>query len=125
MDILPHSVNRKHQIRQVGLGIMDHRDIHLYRSDEHQAQFSAYLEKMCDFVSWLVGHKYAIRILQGDAKHDASTRAELKDRLEKRGIRYDQAGIIDEGGTTVEELIAQIAEVDIVVSRDSITYFSD
>jgi polysaccharide pyruvyl transferase WcaK-like protein len=116
MDILPNSINRKHQIRQVGLGVMDHRDIHLYRSDEHQAQFSAYVEKMCDFVSWLVGQKYAIRILQGDAKHDASTRAELKDRLEKRGIRYDQAGIIDEGGTTVEELIAQIAEVDIVVS---------
>ncbi len=115
-DILPRRLNDKRQIRKVGLGVMDHQDIHLWNSNEHQAQYSAYLEKMCDFVFWLVEHNYAIRILQGDVKYDASTRAELRARLEKRGIRYDQAGIIDEGSTTVEELIAQIAEVDIVVS---------
>jgi polysaccharide pyruvyl transferase WcaK-like protein len=115
-DILPQRLNENRQIREVGLGVMDHRDIHLWDADEHQAQYSAYLEKMCDFVFWLVEHKYAVRILQGDAKHDASTRAELKTRLQRRGIRYDQTGIIDEGSTTVEELIAQIAEVDIVVS---------
>ncbi|MGB2677987.1 MAG: polysaccharide pyruvyl transferase family protein [Candidatus Acidiferrum sp.] len=115
-DILPRRLNDKRHIREVGLGVMDHRDIHLWNSNEHQAQYSAYLEKMCDFVLWLVERKYAIRILQGDAKHDASTRAELRARLEKRRIRYDQAGITDEGSATVEELIAQIAEVDIVVS---------
>jgi polysaccharide pyruvyl transferase WcaK-like protein len=115
-DILPRRLDDKRQIREVGLGVMDHRDIHLWNSNEHQAQYSAYLETMCDFVSWLVERKYAVRILQGDAKHDASTRAELRARLEKRGIRYDQAGITDEGSTTVEALIAQIAEVDIVVS---------
>jgi polysaccharide pyruvyl transferase WcaK-like protein len=115
-EMLPQRDKRKRAIRQVGLGVMDHRDIHMWDSAEHQAQYSAYLDKMCDFAVWLVEHKYAIRILQGDAKHDASTRAELRARLEKRGIRYDQAGIIDEGSTTVEELIAQIAAVDIVVS---------
>src|SRR5260370_7399608 len=115
-NILHRRLNDKRQIRQVGLGVMDHLDIHLWNANEHQAQYSAYLEKMCDFVLWLVEHKDAIRILQGDAKYDASTRADLRARLEKRGIRYDQAGIIDEGSTTVEELIAQIAEVDIVVS---------
>jgi polysaccharide pyruvyl transferase WcaK-like protein len=71
---------------------------------------------MCAFVSWLVEHNYAVRILQGDAKHDPSTRAELKARLEKRGIRYDEAGITDEGSATVEELLRQISDVDIVVS---------
>lgn len=115
-ESFPQLPFRKRQARQVGLGVMDHRDIHLWNSDEHRAQYSAYLEKMCDFVSWLIGNNYSIRILQGDAKSDASTRAELKARLEKRGIRYDRVGIIDVGSTTVEELIAQIAEVDIVVS---------
>ena len=88
----------------------------MWSSEEHQAQYSSYLDKMCGFVIWLVGHGYSVRILQGDARHDASTRAELKARLQKRGISYEQAGIIDEGSTTVEELIAQIAQVDIVVS---------
>lgn len=115
-DSLPQRRNRKRQARQVGLGVMDHRDIHLWNSSEHQAQYAGYLDTMCEFVSWLVEHRYEVRILQGDAKHDASTRAELKARLEEKGIHYDQAGIIDEGSATVEELIAQIAQVDIVVS---------
>jgi polysaccharide pyruvyl transferase WcaK-like protein len=49
-------------------------------------------------------------------KYDRRTRADLKARLEQRGVRYDQAGIVDEDATTVEDLVAQIAEVDIVVS---------
>jgi polysaccharide pyruvyl transferase WcaK-like protein len=112
----PQRPNRKGPIRTVGLGVMDHRDIHMWDSDKHEAHYSSYLDTMGDFVVWLVEHNYAVRILQGDAKNDASTREELRSRLEKRGIRYDQAGIVDEGSATVEELIAQIAAVDIVVS---------
>ena len=115
-DLFSRPVNRERHVRQIGLGVMDHRDIHLWSADEHRAHYSAYLDKMCDFVAWLVDHRYAVRILQGDARHDASTRSELKARLENRGIHYGQAGIIDEGSTTVEDLIAQIAEVDFVVS---------
>lgn len=103
-------------VRQVGLGVMHHCDVHLSSYDEHRAQYAAYLEKMCEFIQWLVGHKYTVRILQGDSKHDAGTRADLKALLAQRGIQYDESGIIDEGGDTVEELIAQIAKVDIVVS---------
>ena len=115
-NIFPQRPNRKHQMRQVGLGVMEYRDIHRWNSNENQAQHFAYLEKMCDFVSWLVENKYSVRILQGDAKHDRGTKAELKARLERRGIRYDQAGIIDEDTTTVDELLAQLADVDIIVS---------
>jgi polysaccharide pyruvyl transferase WcaK-like protein len=103
-------------VREVGLGVMDHRDVHLWNNEEHQAQYAAYLEKMCEFIEWLVGHKYTVRILQGDSRHDAGTRAELKFLLAERGIQYDECGIIDQGNDTIEELIAQIAKVDIVVS---------
>ena len=115
-DIFPQRSNRARQKRQVGLGIMDHRDIHIATLDEQEASYHAYLEKMCDFIAWLIEHGYGIHILQGDVKYDRRTRADLKVRLEQRGIRYDQAGIVDEDATTVEELLAQIAEVDIVVS---------
>jgi len=115
-DLLPHRASLSNRPRRVGLGVMDHRDIHLWDANQHEIQYSGYLDKMCDFVLWLIKHKYQVRILQGDARHDASTRAELRSRLEERGIRYDEAGIIDEGSTTVEELTEQIADVDIVVS---------
>jgi polysaccharide pyruvyl transferase WcaK-like protein len=112
----PQRPNRKGPIRTVGLGVMDHRDIHMWDSEKHQAIYSFYLDTMADFVVWLIERKYAVRILQGDAKNDASTREELKARLEKRGFRYEKYGIIDEGSTTVEELIAEIGSVDLVVS---------
>ena len=101
----------------VGLGIMDHRDIHLHPTAEEQEEaYIAYRERMCDFIKWLVDHGYGIRILQGDSRYDVITRADVRKRLEERGIRYDQAGIIDEDTTTVGELLAQLAQVDLIVS---------
>ncbi|MGA1999899.1 MAG: polysaccharide pyruvyl transferase family protein [Terriglobales bacterium] len=115
-NIFPQHSNRTRQKRQVGLGIMDHRDVHIGTLSEQESAYSAYLEKMCDFTAWLIERGYGIHILQGDVKYDRRTRADLKARLEQRGVRYDQAGIVDEDATTVEDLVAQIAEVDIVVS---------
>ena len=116
-QVFPHPVKQTRQKVQVGLGVMDHRDIHVHPTiEEQETAYSTYLDKMCEFVSWLTKNGYGIRILQGDSKYDTRTRAELKARLEQRGIRYDQARIIDEDTATVEELLAQLAEVDIIVS---------
>lgn len=103
-------------VHRVGLGVMDHRDVHMWSDEEHQARYAAYLQKMCEFIQWLVRNEYSVRLLQGDSKHDADTRADLKALLAQRGIHYHERGIIDEGSDTVAELIAQIAQVDIVVS---------
>src|SRR5215831_11098316 len=37
---------RGRQKQQIGLGIMDHRDIHLFSGVEQEAEYSAYLDKM-------------------------------------------------------------------------------
>lgn len=113
---LPPRPNRGRQKLVVGLGVMDHRDIHIATLEEQEASYSSYLDKMCDFVCWLVKNGYMIRILQGDVKYDTLTRTDLKARLEQRGVHYAQAGIVDEGSSTVEELIEQIAQADILVS---------
>lgn len=115
-EMFPRRTNTTGPVRQVGLGVMDHRDIHMWSDAEHAAQYSGYLDKMRDFVCWLVEHGYQVRILQGDAKHDAGTRAELRQRLAARGVDYHRDGIIDEGCATVEDLIRQIAQTDLVVS---------
>jgi polysaccharide pyruvyl transferase WcaK-like protein len=115
-NIFPVPPSRPHHKRQIGLGIMDHRDIHQFTSAEQETAYFAYLNKMCEFVEWLVRHGYEVRILQGDAKHDVAPRAELRSRLEARGIAYGEAGIIDEGSSSVEELLSQLAQVDIVMS---------
>src|SRR5215469_16012787 len=82
-EIFPPRRNRGHERQQIGLGIMDHRDIHMFNVEEQEAAYSAYLDKMCEFVQWLITHDYHVRILQGDARHDPRARADLKARLEQ------------------------------------------
>jgi polysaccharide pyruvyl transferase WcaK-like protein len=115
-DIFPVRQKRSREKLRIGLGIMDHRDVHLMTHDEQESSYSAYLEKMCEFVEWLVAHGYEVQILQGDAKHDVASRADLKARLKKGGILYEQSGIFDEGSSNVEELLSQLAKADIIVS---------
>lgn len=114
--IFPQRPSRKRPKPVVGLGIMDHRDIHIATREQQQANYTAYLEKMCEFVSWLVANGHTVRILQGDFKYDRTPRADLKAKLEAGGVRYEQAGIIDEDTTTVEELLPQLADCDFIVS---------
>jgi polysaccharide pyruvyl transferase WcaK-like protein len=116
-ELFSRPSNRTRSKLTVGLGIMDHRDVHLHPTGEEQeAAYIAYREKMCDFITWLGDHGYGIRILQGDSRYDVITRGDVRKRLEERGIRYDEADIVDEDTKTVEELLAQLAQVDLIVS---------
>lgn len=100
----------------VGLGVMKFMDIHLDSEADREAGYERYLNSMCDFVAWLVGHGYAVRILQGDAKYDGSVRREVRRKLENRGIRYESAGIVDEESTCTDDLVAQLVQTDVVIS---------
>lgn len=112
----PARSRRNRLKRQIGLGVMDHRDVHQFTTAQQESAYSDYLNKMCEFVEWLIRQNYEVRILQGDAKHDLAPRAELRSRLASRGISYEDAGIFDEGSSSVAELLDQIAQVDLVVS---------
>jgi len=102
--------------RIVGLGVMNHQDKRAAGPGDPQASYRRYLSAMADFTVWLLDRGYGVRILQGDAKHDGAARRGLRATLERRGVRYDVAGIVDEDSTSVTELLGQLALTDIVVS---------
>jgi polysaccharide pyruvyl transferase WcaK-like protein len=102
--------------RTVGLGVMNYVDPHAVGPAEAVVQYGRYLERMCDFVAWLIKHNYRVRILQGDSKHDPPVRRDLRNALQKEGIRYEEAGIVDEDAESVDELLRQIGTCDIIVS---------
>jgi polysaccharide pyruvyl transferase WcaK-like protein len=60
--------------------------------------------------------KYTVRILVGDIVYDQGVREDLRRTLEDRGVRYEHANIIDQPVSSVNELLAQLSSVDIVVS---------
>jgi polysaccharide pyruvyl transferase WcaK-like protein len=95
---------------------MSHFEPRATGQHDGQTAYDTYLDKMCDFTAWLIGHGYSVRILQGDVRHDGPVRRDLRAKLEKRGFRYKCAGIVDEDSVSVGDLLAQLDHTDVVVS---------
>jgi polysaccharide pyruvyl transferase WcaK-like protein len=114
--IFPKCGSHDRRGRVVGLGVMDYFDRRAPRQRNRLATYHSYLDKMCDFISWLIDHDYGVRILHGDLKCDGTVRRDLKAKLEKRGFRYEDAGIVDEDISSVADLLGQLALADVVVS---------
>ena len=71
---------------------------------------------MTIFVASLLDRKYTIRLLIGDVSYDKRVTGDVIRRLKERGSSYQEWQIIDDPVSSVEELIAQLAETDIVIA---------
>lgn len=97
------------QRRIIGLGIKD------YASTKPEA-FREYLDTMADFVLWLQGQGYSVRLLLGDIQYDTSVIEEFVGVLKSRNIPADAPLLIAEPALTVEELLRQVGGTEAVVS---------
>lgn len=98
----------------VGLGVMKFVDIH--NQTDYEDLYDTYIETMCDFAMWLLEHGYAVRVLEGDLRHDRPVRVDLENRMAKRGITYGIADILAPKFGSPQDLVDQISQVDFVVS---------
>jgi len=99
--------------RVVGLGLMLYAGRYSVE-DPVPETYSAYLESLAEFVKWLLEHDYDIRLLLGDG--DNVVIDEFKSVLRGRVGMYDESRVVDEPMTSVDEVLAQLAETDIVVA---------
>jgi polysaccharide pyruvyl transferase WcaK-like protein len=99
--------------RVVGIGLMQYGG---RLSAEHPSDATqiAYLGVLAEFVKWLLGGDYDIRLLIGDVCDRPVTRA-FKRLLMDRST-WDGERIIDEEVSSVQELLFQIAATDVVVA---------
>lgn len=82
--------------------------------------YEAYLNKLADFVSWLVQNQYKVVFIASDTSepfHDYSrVSKDIRDILKTQGIAYAQDQIVEGSIQTIEDLIAQLSLTDVVVA---------
>ena len=62
-----------------------------------------------------------MRVLIGDFVWDQGVRRDLRRELEEFRCNYEDRRIIDEPASSVDELLSQLASVDVVVFRGGFT----
>jgi len=112
---IPAAVKKTGQLPVIGVGLLDYVG---QGSDEKNSehQFAEYIQKMADFIIWLLERDYRVRILIGDITFDNPIRPILKECIERRVAAYGTGQIIDDPIDSVAELLEQLSGTDLVVA---------
>jgi len=95
----------------VGLGLKN-----LDGASDQAGAYRDYLATMAEFVAWLQRRGYGVRLLIGDLQYDTQVRRDLLELLKVRKIVAEPPLLLIEQPTSVEELVRQLGQTDMVVS---------
>ncbi|MFI5092221.1 MAG: polysaccharide pyruvyl transferase family protein [Candidatus Acidiferrales bacterium] len=111
--VLPNGHTQNGRRLVVGLGLMDH--VGMYgKVNATSADYSAYVETLAAFVKWLLDREYDVRLLIGD-RNDMPILREFRAVLKGRLSMDEDRRITDKPAQSVEDLLSQLAETDLVV----------
>ena len=113
--MIPSSQGYDGHTAVVGVGIMTYSDRRA-NSGTDESGYRNYIAKLVAFVTWLLEHQYTVRLLIGDAVYDHRARQDLRCLLEVSGINYGDRKIIDEPASSVDAVLSQLADTDLVVA---------
>jgi polysaccharide pyruvyl transferase WcaK-like protein len=99
--------------RVVGLGLKVF-EAKYSAADPRPETYTTYLESLAVFATWLLEHDYDIRLLLGDA--DTFVIEEFRAVLQARLGSNDEKRIIEQPIASPQDLLAELAETDIVVA---------
>jgi polysaccharide pyruvyl transferase WcaK-like protein len=99
--------------RVVGVGVMLYAGKYSVENPEDRTARN-YLDSLVILIRWLLGRGYDVRLLIGDLG-DEPVVAEFQNTLRKTLPEYDDKVILHDEITTVDELLAQIAETEFVI----------
>jgi len=115
---IPRGSHRNRGKPVIAMGVADHNGQHGPGPRQHQADdiYRHYLDKVTAFVARLLERMYTVRLVIGDVSYDTQVLADLRKSLHERKVNYENHQVIDEPIESVQQLIAQLATSDIVVS---------
>lgn len=112
--ILPCTTTRRRRT-VVGVGLITDDKRRNNLADAEGIYYN-YITGVGRFVAWLVEHQYTVRLIIGDAIYDNRARRDLKTFLEQSGVNYAHGAILDQPAHSVDGLLAQLAETDVVIA---------
>jgi polysaccharide pyruvyl transferase WcaK-like protein len=99
----------------IGVGLKDYFGEEGMR-DQGQKTYDDYLQKMGDFVAWLIENKYKVRLLVGDSLYDEPVKDDLLSLLAEREIQNERDGVFFDPVGKIEDLVCQLEKVDLIIS---------
>jgi polysaccharide pyruvyl transferase WcaK-like protein len=114
--VIPADYDPGRQGVVIGVGLMNYHDRLGRSGNDETTIYRDYVTRLASFVVRLLERGYAVRILIGDFVCDQSVRQHLRTALKGFGVGYEDSRVIDEPASSVDELLRQLASVDIVVS---------
>jgi polysaccharide pyruvyl transferase WcaK-like protein len=112
--LIPRQGTKKSGRSVVGIGVMSYSGFAGVSTSKNKT-YLAYLESLVSVVRWLLAHEYDIRLIIGDLA-DTSATEEFKALLKGRLATWDGNRVIDDRVFSVQDLLSQIVETDIVVA---------
>ena len=113
---MPERSNQDGRKPVIGVGLKDYYGRLGLRQGNGEAVYRDYMDKLRTFVSWLLEHRYDVRVLIGDVLYDKRVKQDLMALLEGRKSTGEDGRILDEPIVSVEQLLFQLEATDIVVS---------
>jgi polysaccharide pyruvyl transferase WcaK-like protein len=110
------TVPQRNRIPMIGVGLKDYAGLRNAGEQPDLPSYQEYLETMTGFVSWLCQRGYGVRVLIGDGLYDTGVVRDFMHLCKIRGLEGKQGKIIYEPVVMVQQLLAQLSMVDIVIS---------
>ncbi len=112
---IPRPPQRNGNARVIGIGLMDYYG---RRSlpQEGEDIYRGYVEKVTAFVAWLLDRDYTVQLLIGDLSYDTRVKRDVRARLQERDPARAKGKIVDLPVSSVEQLVEQLANTDMVVA---------
>ena len=88
--------HRERERPVIGVGVVDYRGQSGKLRSRSEDVYRDYVEKTANFITWLLEHNYNVRVLIGDVRYDSSVRQDLRELLEKGGLKDGKGKIIVE-----------------------------
>jgi polysaccharide pyruvyl transferase WcaK-like protein len=114
--ILPAVTHSGDNKKIVGIGLIDYYGQGSNKTKNSEQFYQDFISTMGAFVVWLLKNRYTVQMIIGDIEYDTPVVDDLRIHLNAIHPSLDMKDFIVKGINSNEELLSQLAKIDVVIS---------